>query len=234
MQISCSQRGLCTALVLSGFGLSAFFYSSLSHILFPGKTGDYLLLLSLGSSLTFLLGFFLVRIIPPESDHSSHAPSLSRSNSHAVLSGDEDEERPAKPAYIRRRTSSDIGGRAWAYSAREESSEEDDNDAEHDRPASAEAEERQGLLQRQSQEGEGRHSQPNGKSSKGKAGNDLTGWKLVKNADFIVLFIIMTLISGTGLLVINVSFSIEGNGDLLRCVFAKIHIIPLCCRTLEQ
>jgi hypothetical protein len=33
----------------------------------------------------------------------------------------------------------------------------------------------------------------------------LTGWRLIKQIDFIVLFLIMTLISGTGLLVINVS-----------------------------
>ncbi len=51
-----SRRGTATALVLSGFGLSAFFYSSLSHWLFPGITGDYLLLLAGGSMTSMLIG----------------------------------------------------------------------------------------------------------------------------------------------------------------------------------
>ncbi len=51
-----SRRGTATALVLSGFGLSAFFYSTLSHLLFPGNTGDYLLLLAFGSMASMLIG----------------------------------------------------------------------------------------------------------------------------------------------------------------------------------
>jgi hypothetical protein len=50
--------------VLSGIGLSGFFFSTLAHFLFPGNTSSFLLLLSLGTALTTIIGFFLVRPIP--------------------------------------------------------------------------------------------------------------------------------------------------------------------------
>jgi hypothetical protein len=49
---------------MSGFGLSAFFFSSISHILFPGNTSDFLLVLGLGTAIPMVFGFFFVRIIP--------------------------------------------------------------------------------------------------------------------------------------------------------------------------
>ncbi|UZJ55249.1 hypothetical protein CBS101457_004569 [Exobasidium rhododendri] len=202
------RRGLCTALVLSGFGLSAFFYSSLSHTLFPGKTGSYLLLLALGSSLSFLVGFFLVRIVPQE--EQPEAESYTDSDS----SGNDDSqhrhtEAPVKPRYIRRRTSSDISGDAWAYNSRERGSKNrslstnGDDDVEEGRSMDRreiEAGERQGLLQEDRQESSQSNKQ---KTSSSEKTIDLTGWNLIKNVDFIILFFIMTLISGTGLLVIN-------------------------------
>ncbi|SRR6266853_1946403 len=49
---------------MSGFGLSAFFFSSISHILFPGNTSDFLLVLGLGTAIPMVFGFFFVRRIP--------------------------------------------------------------------------------------------------------------------------------------------------------------------------
>jgi hypothetical protein len=49
---------------MSGFGLSAFFFSSLSHRLFPGNTSDFLLILGLGTAIPMIFGFFFVRVIP--------------------------------------------------------------------------------------------------------------------------------------------------------------------------
>ncbi|KAJ6606619.1 major facilitator superfamily domain-containing protein [Mycena vulgaris] len=66
-------RATTTGLVLSGFGLSAFFFSTLAHILFPGNTSSFLLLLSCGTALTTALGFFFVRAIPLSvADGSEH------------------------------------------------------------------------------------------------------------------------------------------------------------------
>ena len=56
-----------TGLVISGFGLSAFLFSSIAHLFFPGNTSDFLLLLSLGTSVPPLIGQFFIRIVPPPS-----------------------------------------------------------------------------------------------------------------------------------------------------------------------
>lgn len=57
-----------TGLVISGFGLSAFLFSSIAHIFFPGNTSDFLLLLALGTSIPPLIGMFFIRIVP----HAAH------------------------------------------------------------------------------------------------------------------------------------------------------------------
>lgn len=51
--------------MISGFGLSAFFFSSISRLFFHGDTSTFLLVLSLGTSLPMIIGFFLVRAVPP-------------------------------------------------------------------------------------------------------------------------------------------------------------------------
>ncbi|KAG9081514.1 hypothetical protein FRC07_014491, partial [Ceratobasidium sp. 392] len=61
-------RGSVTGAVASGFGLSAFFFSTFAHALFPGNTAALLLVLALGSSAPMLLGFFIVQ--PVESSHN--------------------------------------------------------------------------------------------------------------------------------------------------------------------
>ncbi|KAL0958795.1 hypothetical protein HGRIS_014115 [Hohenbuehelia grisea] len=56
-----SARATTTGLVLSGFGLSAFLFSTVSALLFPGDTSSLLLLLTLGTALPMLLGFFFLK-----------------------------------------------------------------------------------------------------------------------------------------------------------------------------
>ncbi len=58
------QRAIVLGVVMSAFGLSAFFFSSISHVLFPGNASDFLLVLGLGTALPMVLGFFFVRPIP--------------------------------------------------------------------------------------------------------------------------------------------------------------------------
>lgn len=53
---------------MSGFGLSAFFFSALSRALYPDDTSSFLLTLALGTSFPMILGFFLVRPIPLPSE----------------------------------------------------------------------------------------------------------------------------------------------------------------------
>ena len=51
--------------MISGFGLSAFLFSTIAHTLFPGNTSEFLLVLAVGTALPMILGFFFIRPIPP-------------------------------------------------------------------------------------------------------------------------------------------------------------------------
>ena len=78
--ISAWQRASTTGLVISGFGLSAFLFSTISHIFFADSASRLLLLLSLGSSFPMILGFFFVRPIPlPEEELNREGYSEIRS-----------------------------------------------------------------------------------------------------------------------------------------------------------
>ncbi|EDR02388.1 uncharacterized protein LACBIDRAFT_309717 [Laccaria bicolor S238N-H82] len=94
-------RASASGLVISGLGLSAFLFSTISHAFFAGDTSSFLLLLAIGTSLPMILGFFLVRPIPlPPSeeeipldtrypDDSSNTPLLEDSGDN--VSGDDEE-----------------------------------------------------------------------------------------------------------------------------------------------
>ena len=58
------QRATTVGFVLSGFGLSAFFFSALAHMLYPGNTSSFLLFLSLATSLPVIIGFLTIRPVP--------------------------------------------------------------------------------------------------------------------------------------------------------------------------
>ncbi|KAF8318221.1 MFS general substrate transporter [Clavulina sp. PMI_390] len=61
-----AKRSSAIGLVASGFGLSAFFFSTLAHSAFSDDTSAFLAVLALGTTLPNVLAFFIVRIIPPE------------------------------------------------------------------------------------------------------------------------------------------------------------------------
>ncbi|ORX36103.1 major facilitator superfamily domain-containing protein, partial [Kockovaella imperatae] len=58
-------RATASGLVLAGFGLSAFAFSTLGHVIFGGDAGGLLLLLSFGTGIPIFLGSFIVRAVPP-------------------------------------------------------------------------------------------------------------------------------------------------------------------------
>lgn len=57
-------RGTATAFPLAAFGLSAFFFSMFAQFVFPGSTGDFLLLLSCGTFGLTVVSFFFLRVLP--------------------------------------------------------------------------------------------------------------------------------------------------------------------------
>lgn len=80
-----SSRAVVVGIVMSGFGLSAFLFSTISHVLFPGNTSDFLLVLGLGTALPMVMGFFLVRPIPLPPHQQSHiVPSSERPSGGAA------------------------------------------------------------------------------------------------------------------------------------------------------
>jgi hypothetical protein len=107
--LTISQRASTTGLVISGFGLSAFFFSSISHLLFAGNTSALLLLLALGTSLPMIVGFFFVRPIPlPEREgyeiveDTEDEPEIAASSHHPTHLLDHDFIDPHHPHYVPR------------------------------------------------------------------------------------------------------------------------------------
>ncbi|KIK22453.1 hypothetical protein PISMIDRAFT_102363 [Pisolithus microcarpus 441] len=77
-----SARATTTGLVLSGFGLSAFFFSTIAHILFPGDTSALLLLLSLATSIPMLVALFTMRPVPLPQTHPGPKDDMDYNHSH--------------------------------------------------------------------------------------------------------------------------------------------------------
>lgn len=161
-------RGSAMALVLSAFGLSAFVYSTLSHLFFSGNVTGYLDVLALGSFACFLVGAALLRITPPEENHGTHAGSYERLAS-------EEEHRPAQP---RRRSSAMLASETNAHV-------------------------RDWIQQVADSNGDGAEEQTEQATSNPASTNNITGLELLRHVDFLLLFVIMGLISGAGLLMIN-------------------------------
>lgn len=58
-------RGTATAFPLSAFGLSAFFYTTLGGLVFPGDTAGYLLLLACGTTIMVFISMIFLQIVKP-------------------------------------------------------------------------------------------------------------------------------------------------------------------------
>jgi hypothetical protein len=59
-------RGTATGVPLAAFGLSAFFFSMFAQFVYPGSTGDFLMLLACGTLGLVLIPLFFLRVIPPQ------------------------------------------------------------------------------------------------------------------------------------------------------------------------
>lgn len=74
------RRGTATAFPLAAFGLSAFFFSLVGSLLFPGDPSAFLMLLTWGTCGITFGGFFFLKVHPhsnyqtvPAADHQHHA-----------------------------------------------------------------------------------------------------------------------------------------------------------------
>ncbi|WVR04228.1 hypothetical protein IAU60_001228 [Kwoniella sp. DSM 27419] len=65
-----STRASATGTVLAGFGLSAFLFSSLGHTIYKGDAGGLLVLLAIGTGVPMILGSVFISPVPPDQDTS--------------------------------------------------------------------------------------------------------------------------------------------------------------------
>ncbi|KAG6828069.1 hypothetical protein H0H92_009371 [Tricholoma furcatifolium] len=85
-------RATATGLVISGFGLSAFLFSTISRIEFAGNTSSFLRLLAFGTAIPMIAGFFFVRPIPlPPLDSEEEARQSTRNGALRMEDQDRDQ-----------------------------------------------------------------------------------------------------------------------------------------------
>lgn len=188
-----NHRGTATAIPLAAFGLSAFFFSCLSSWLFPGNTSDFLLVLAIATSTIVLVSYLFLQVVPIPNAYSVIPPAgvnqtrgnrLHRTKSLEIQSADIYQEpgmstdnigvvKVANPESSPDETSSFLTNSST-------SSAEDRMDAES--------------------------------ANSGVAGNndvhhgnhiDIRGWALTRSTDFWLLFILLGLLTGTGLMTIK-------------------------------
>ncbi|KAF9460956.1 major facilitator superfamily domain-containing protein [Collybia nuda] len=166
-------RATTTGIVISGFGLSAFLFSTISNIAFAGNTSSFLLLLSVGTAVPMLLGLFLVRPIPLPPTDAVNALEDATDFSH-----DEDPENDGDRARLLDNDDLDNAHRQQGI-------------APDSRRLSRRTALREGLT-------------PN-----------VYGRKLWTSSDFWLIFSILSMLSGTGLMYIN------NVGSMSQALFAK-------------
>ncbi|RPB11754.1 MFS general substrate transporter [Morchella conica CCBAS932] len=188
-----NHRGTATAIPLAAFGLSAFFFSSLSSWLFPGNTSDFLLVLATATSSIVLLSYFFLRVVPVPGAYSIVPPAeldyTGSSRLHRTKSGES--RSAAKDTYQEPGTSTSSRGivritnpdctpdeSSSFLTNSSSSSDEDRIDAESTRG---------GVI------GSNDHAYH----------TDIRGWALTKSTDFWLLFTLLGLLTGTGLMTIN-------------------------------
>lgn len=87
-------RGAATAFPLAAFGLSAFFFSFLGSVLFPGDPSAFLELLSWGTCGLTLLGFFFLKTYPDSSYEAVPASDGAATSSSSRTSANRSDEEP--------------------------------------------------------------------------------------------------------------------------------------------
>ncbi|KAG7095093.1 hypothetical protein E1B28_005880 [Marasmius oreades] len=192
-------RGSTTGMVISGFGLSALFFSALSHLVTAGDTASFLLLLALGSSFPMILGFFFARPIPLHATEEDTAFTRRQSEvdytevdgvalAPSVLSHHDNDSRTHLLSHDR----------------------DDENDVEEGRvsielnpprPVSPRLPESNPSLSHERRRR--RSSSVRATLTSVEAGPNLFGKKLFASSDFWLLVCILSLLSGTGLMYIN-------------------------------
>ena len=190
-------RGTATAFPLSGFGLSAFAFTTIGGFAFPDDTGSLLLLLAIGTFVMVFIGMFFLRMLPPTSVYQ-HVPT-DDDDRPELLRGDSNELHRSNSKTSKKSGRSgagvDPGKRSFLClehveegpTIRAESHEAADEDSS--------------LL---SYTGDHPDQDKTSANDRHHSHNpDITGWALVRSGAFWNLFIMLALLCGVGLMTIK-------------------------------
>ncbi|KAG9055898.1 hypothetical protein FS842_000813 [Serendipita sp. 407] len=224
-------RATTTSTVASGYGLSAFFFSALAHVFFPGNTSDLLLVLAIGTSIPMLVGLVLVRVVP-------HAewfaiPSSSQPRHSIEVVPERNERRQSQtwevyttvvgPGGYERLTESDIEDEileasvSTSFLPQTGPIRESQGNGDISREVELSPSRRESTTLADIQTSIRRHSRSGSRSlARHKHEHpDVHGWDLLRNKEFWILFSIMCCLSGTGLMYIN------NVGSMAQALFAR-------------
>ena len=89
-------RGTATAFPLAGYGLSAFFFAVMSQVAFPNDTAHLLLLLTIATFTMVVIGGIFLRVINPSYDYRLNDRSDSGSSTLLKRTKSEDERHQSR------------------------------------------------------------------------------------------------------------------------------------------
>lgn len=188
-----SHRGTASALPLSAFGLSAFFFSLVSSTLFPGNTASFLLLLAISTSSIIFISFFFLRVLPAPNAYSAIPTARDHSNKLHRTKSEETCQRPQVEPGMNYTTIAGSSSRAGAHGAqvnRESVTEtssivsfssSDDNVGDEDPEICS--------------------AHPVDSAHHGHV--DIRGWALIRSVDFWFYWTVLGVMTGIGLMTIN-------------------------------
>ncbi|KAF8423119.1 major facilitator superfamily domain-containing protein [Tirmania nivea] len=186
-----SHRGTASALPLSAFGLSAFFFSLLSSTLFPGDTASFLLLLAIATSSIVFISFFFLRVLPAPNAYSVIQTTRDNSNKlHRTKSGETRQRPQAEPGMnyttitgSSSREGAQVNGEPVTETSSILSSSSSDDNVEDEDPEICSTHPVDGVHH-------GYHV-------------DIRGWALTRSVDFWLYWTILGVMTGIGLMTIN-------------------------------
>lgn len=220
-----ANRGTATAIALSAFGLSAFFFSTLSSLLFPGNSAEFLFLLSTLTSGICIVGYFFCRVVPvssyavlPDSEssnrlHRTRSGDSTKSTSHLFAAPEEEPGTPNSPrSYTFASPSSSSSSAAAGHPSVRMVPNVDDDVTENSSLFTKSSSESDEDERRRDLEAAAHRRNHSDDDHADHHRADISGWGLITSSDFWILFGIMAALAGVGLMTINnigqdVSFS---------------------------
>lgn len=218
-------RGTATAFPLAAFGLSAFFFSLMGSLFFPGDPSRFLLLLAYGTFAMTFVGFFFLRVYP----HTPHYQSVSSgeeslSESQTLRRSMSHESKTRRSAFHHGQPAEPGTSSNNTTIHKNDVSNNDDPAPDHEYPSNpaveleAETAPSKGGRNEVEELDETSSLMSRASTSSSLPGEvfvqssidldrshrvDIRGWALLKNVEFWQLWVIMGILSGIGLMTIK-------------------------------